>query len=130
MNVPKTCRGILYPSSLTCRPSLTYCTMNVDVKLVIIKYYAFFSETLDGMNVGGGVRQTTISDVSTCINTCLAAATCAGVDFDTRDNTCWFHTSATVCNTPRSKPGCTHFKLTLECKYMFSGPYTNNQQYT
>lgn len=69
---------------------------------------------LPGVHVAGAIRQSGLSgDITSCLTSCLATEDCRGIEFDRSDVSCWFHSQATVCNTPKRKAGYIHIQLTL-----------------
>jgi len=61
----------------------------------------------------GGTFQVNFRTVTDCINGCIAEPSCLAVDFNSADNSCWFH-SGTACNTLQVKASCNHYK-TISC---------------
>ena len=67
--------------------------------------------SFQGMHVGGGTRRPGVISVEACVAVCALTSDCLGFDFDTRDDSCWLHTSQTVCTTFREKQFCTHYRM-------------------
>ena len=75
-----------------------------------------FNTIVAGMNIFGGVQQTALTTPSACITNCRNnSATCLAADFNSADNTCWFHNSTLACGTLNAKSTCTNFKITNTC---------------
>ncbi|ELU09921.1 hypothetical protein CAPTEDRAFT_224151 [Capitella teleta] len=62
----------------------------------------------------GGTQLCTGCSLETCLTTCYSMTTCQGIDFDSRDNSCYLHTSTTVCNPLVPKSFCQHI-TTVPC---------------
>ena len=63
----------------------------------------------NGVHVIGGIRQSTIRDLGACIAQCTG--TCRSVDFDSADNSCWFHMQQSSCSELIPHSQTNHYKL-------------------
>ncbi len=61
-----------------------------------------------GMHVSGGLRMEAYKDVDSCLAGCTG--NCRAVDYDSGENSCWFHYDFSVCNQLLRKLTCTHWK--------------------
>ncbi|CAH1802992.1 unnamed protein product, partial [Owenia fusiformis] len=83
------------------KPSCTHYRKLANCDQQIIK-------TLRGSHIPGGVKITSgLSNVE-CINRC--DGDCTGVDFNSVDGACYYHTEKTECNQVQRKPSCTHYR--------------------
>ncbi|CAH1796671.1 unnamed protein product, partial [Owenia fusiformis] len=80
-------------------------------------------ETYTGFNLFGGTFQSGISSSAACIAACQSSSTCEALDFNSADNSCWFHTSSSSCGALNAKSTCTHYKL-VSCTTTTAGPST------
>jgi len=66
-----------------------------------------------GFHLFGGTFQSGLSSQPACLQGCTTSATCRALDFNSDDNSCWFHTDSSVCNVLNPKSSCTHYKLAI-----------------
>jgi hypothetical protein len=50
-----------------------------------------------GVHALGGLWQSGVSNISTCLARCQARSDCWAVDFDSKHGTCWAHRQGTAC---------------------------------
>ena len=87
-------------------------------QVIIVQGPQIFEEMFDyyiadhGMHALGGIRQSAIRDLGTCVSRCTG--TCQALDFDKSDNSCWFHTQQSACSQLISQTQTDHYKL-LPC---------------
>lgn len=74
------------------------------------------AESTPGFHIIGGVLQPEIRSAIACIQQCqVDYRRCAGVDFNTNGNTCWFHSAATECNQQLPLETSTHYRCIDAC---------------
>ena len=61
-----------------------------------------------GRHVSGGLKMEAYKDVDSCLAGCTG--NCRAVDYDSGENSCWFHYDFSVCNQLLRKVTCTHWK--------------------
>ena len=61
------------------------------------------------------------NDITSCLEACKQQSQCLAVDFDTADDSCWFHKDAGVlCLELFSRETVTHYRFVSCCKYNYN----------
>ncbi|XP_013388999.1 sushi, von Willebrand factor type A, EGF and pentraxin domain-containing protein 1-like [Lingula anatina] len=78
----------------------TVCAMPQNVTQVFHKYGA-----------QGASKMTKLRTVEQCVHGCAGNSSCYAVDWNTASEECWFHGSATFCNTQNVAHDFDHYKM-------------------
>ena len=68
-----------------------------------------------GVHSLGGAYHPHVGDVMTCYRACAASSRCAAVDFDSIDNSCWFHAGPTTCRRVEAAPSTLQIRRRRDC---------------
>ena len=74
-------------------------------------------ESFPGQHALGGVIQPGLNTAALCIMGCSSRLLCKALDFESEDDSCWFHSESTACTSLNDRSSATHYRLQTCCEF-------------